>query len=173
MIPSRWRFDTRARQWLLLITLAAAFYDVGTIWMVHLGYWLWPRVAPADFGRYHGAWAIGILPVIFPQAAVAFVGSVAMLRWRPPHVPVWAVRCGVVLQLVAWGLTAVLWGPIQANLHFATLPDGSLNPQFVLLFDTHWLRVALHTAFGVLLFWMVSRSFVVERPATRSAPAAT
>jgi hypothetical protein len=159
----------RSRQWLLLLTLAAAFYDVGTIWMVQLGYWLWPHVAPADFGHYHGAWAVGILPVIFPAAGVAFAGSIAMLRWRPLGVPAWAVWLGATLQVVAWGLTAVLWGPIQANLHFATLPDGSLNPQFVLLFDTHWLRVALHTAYGALLFWMAAQSFLAERPPATSA----
>src|ERR1700730_1646748 len=121
MKSPRWRSDMRSRQWLLLLTLAAAFYDVGTIWMVQLGYWLWPHVAPADFGHYHGSWAVGILPVIFPAAGVAFAGSIAMLRWRPLGVPAWAVWLGATLQVVAWGLTAVLWGPIQANLHFATL----------------------------------------------------
>jgi hypothetical protein len=164
-MQARQRFSARSRQWLLLVTLAAACYDVGTVWMVQLGYWLWPIVAPADFQRhYHGAWALGILPVIFPVAGVALAGSFAMLRWRPAEVPPWAVRAGAALQAVAWGLTAVWWAPIQANLHYATLPDGGVNPDFTLLFNSHWLRVGLHTAYGVLLLWMAARTFLAAAP---------
>jgi hypothetical protein len=38
-------------------------------------------------------------------------------------------------------------------------PSGTPTPLFRLLLSTHWLRVALFTAYGLLMFRMVSVSF--------------
>ena len=73
-------------QWILIASFAASFYNVGTIWMTQFGWRLWTYVAPSDFERYHLAWWAMIKPVIFPVAAIAFFGSIAMLWWRPAGV---------------------------------------------------------------------------------------
>lgn len=142
-------------QWVLILTFAASFYDVGTIWMTQFGWRLWPYVAPAEFGAYHGAWWSMIKPVIFPVAAIAFFGSIAMIWWRPEGVhaiPVW-VNCG--LQVATYALTAAFWGRWQAQTQYARLPDGSLDPMYVRVMSTHWIRAALVTVNGLLVFWMM------------------
>jgi hypothetical protein len=160
----------RARSWLVLATFGAAMYDVGTIWMVHIGYLLWPDVGPQQFGRYHGHWWVSIIPVIFPVYAVAFLGSLAMLRWRPPHVPGWALWLGASIQVVAAVLTAFVWAPMQNNLGWARLPDGTISSNYTTLYDSHWVRVALHTGYGVLMVWTAARALAGSQV---PAPAAT
>jgi hypothetical protein len=56
-------------------------------------------------------------------------------------------------------LTAVWWGPLMARLVEVVDPDGAPTPLFRLLLWTHWLRVALFTSYGLLMFWMVRVSF--------------
>jgi hypothetical protein len=68
-------------QWVLMTTFAATFYGVGNIWMTQFGWRLWTYVAPDDFGAYHNAWWAMIKPVIFPVAAVAFFGAIALIWW--------------------------------------------------------------------------------------------
>jgi hypothetical protein len=140
---------------LLFVTLAASFYNVGTIWMVQVAYELWAKVGPAEFPAYHRTWWHTIQPVIFPVAAVAFLGFLAMLRWTPDGIPQWELWLGVALQLLVYGLTAVWWAPWQARLQNALLPNGTLDPMYRKLLRSHWFRVALLTASGLLAFAMV------------------
>jgi len=142
-------------QWMLLLTLAASSYDVGTIWMVQIGYRLWPYVAPNDFDAYHGAWWLKIIPVVFPVAALALFGSMAMIWWRPSGVMPTPLWLNVILQLATPALTLALWGRWQAQTHFARLVDGTLDPTYARIMGTHWIRVALITANGLLALWMM------------------
>jgi hypothetical protein len=168
-----WEIDVSAGRWVLLITLAASFYSVGTIWETQMSYGLWAVVGPADFAAYHDAWwsLTGIQLVVFPMAAVAAASSIAMLRWRPPNVPFRAVWLGIALQVAWMVLTAVWWAPLQARVVEARLPDGSLAPDYLLLLGTHWLRVALITFYGIVAFWMAMRSFLPSPANTASAGA--
>lgn len=157
-----------AGEWILLLTLIVSFYNVGVIWMVQVSYRLWAFVGSADFEPYHAAWwsgLSGIQPIVFPGAGLATLGALAMLGWRPATIPSWMVWCGIAIQAIIWSLTALLWAPWQARLHTEQvhLVDGSLNPVYVWLVTTHWLRVALITAYGVLVLWMT-----VVQHATRS-----
>jgi hypothetical protein len=142
-------------QWILLLTLAASSYDVGTIWMVQIGYRLWPYVAPADFDTYHLNWWLKIIPVIFPVAGLALAGSLGLIWWRPEGVDAASVWTNVALQLVTGALTGAFWARWQAQTHFAKLADGSLDPMYARIMNTHWLRVALITAQGVVALWMM------------------
>lgn len=150
-------------QWMLLLAVAASSYSVGTIWMVQTGYRLWPLVGPAEFGVYHRTWWLRLIPVVFPVAGVALLASVALLWWRPPGVSAAAVWCSVGLQLLSYLLTAFLWAPWQARTSHARLPDGSLDPTYALIMDTHWIRVALLTASGLVSLWMLAQ-FMASRP---------
>jgi hypothetical protein len=145
---------TRA-QWVLITTFAATFYGVGNIWMTQFGWRLWTYVAPDDFGAYHNAWWAMIKPVIFPVAAIAFFGAIALIWWRPAGVTATPVWLNVGLQVLIYVLTAALWGRWQAQTHFARLPGGGLDPLYVRSMSTHWIRATMITLSGLTVFWMV------------------
>lgn len=145
---------TRA-QWVLLTTLAASFYGVGNIWMTQFGWRLWPYVAPADFGQYHNAWWSMIKPVIFPVAGVAFAGAFALIWWRPAGVAPISVWLNAGIQVLIYALTVIFWGRWQAQIHFARMPDGELDPMYLRSMSTHWIRAALITLSGFLVFSMM------------------
>jgi hypothetical protein len=63
-------------------------------------------------------------------------------------------------------LTAIWWAPLMARLSQAVDVSGAWTPEFRLLLATHWLRVALVTAYGVLIFWMAWTSFAPEEGET-------
>ena len=142
-------------QWILIASFAASFYNVGTIWMTQFGWRLWPYVAPSDFEKYHPAWWAMIKPVIFPVAAVAFFGSIAMLWLRPAGVSATAVWVNFALQTATYAATAAFWARWQAKTHFAAMPDGSLDPMYALAMNTHWIRAAIITLNALVIFWMV------------------
>lgn len=142
-------------QWILLTTFSASFYSVGNIWMTQFGWWLWPYVAPADFGAYHNAWWAMIKPVICPVAAIAVLGSFALIWWRPEGVTAAPVWLNIVFHVATYASTAVLWGRWQAQIQFAKLPDGTLDSTYVRAMNTHWIRSALITLNGLVVFWMV------------------
>ena len=142
-------------QWILIAWFAASFYNVGTIWMTQFGWRLWTYVAPSDFERYHLAWWAMIKPVIFPVAAIAFFGSIAMLWWRPAGVSAAALWVNFALQISTYATTAAFWGRWQAQTHFALMPDGSIDPMYTLAMHTHWIRGAIITVNGLVVFWMM------------------
>jgi hypothetical protein len=170
---------------LLLLNFAIAFYNVGTIWLVQVTcYPLWTVVGRGEFTAYHEAWWHSIWGVILGPASLGLLGSLAMLRWQPPRVPLRAVWLGVALTVAVLLLTAVWWGPLMARLTEAVDPYGSWTPEFRLLLSTHWLRVALVTAYGLLVFWMTRASLApgegealtspgVVRPAVVPTPLAS
>jgi hypothetical protein len=146
-----------------LIGLATSCYNVGTIWMTQLGWRLWTHVGRAEFEDYHRAWWFGwrgIQPIVFPSGIVATLGSLAQLRWRSPRVPTWMVWLNLTLMMQSWLLTATFWGRWQAQLKQVRQEDGSLDPLYHRLLTTHWLRVALFTACGILQLWMSVKSFL-------------
>lgn len=142
-------------QWILMSSFAASFYNVGTIWMTQFGWRLWPYVAPDDFSAYHAAWWSMIKPVIFPVAAVALLGAILMVWWRPEGVTATPVWLNLGLQVATYALTIAYWGRWQGQTHYAKLPNGSLDPMYVLNMSTHWIRGAMITLNGFLVFWMV------------------
>ena len=144
-------------QWLLLATCALSLYGVGNIWPVQLSsYRLWRYVGPREFHAYHLAWWHSIWGVILAPAVLVFFGSLLMLWWRVPGVPRWAAWAGFALQVALVLGTALWWGPLMARLE---QPNGELAAErFHLLMRTHWLRVAIVTAYGTLTLWMVARS---------------
>jgi len=71
-------------------------------------------------------------------------------------VPEWAPWLGAGLQAALLLGTAAWWGPLMVRLE---MPDGGLSiDRYKLLMRTHWLRVAIVSAYGVLVLWMLARS---------------
>jgi hypothetical protein len=81
-----------------------------------------------------------------------------------------AVWLGIALHVTTYFLTAIWWAPMMARLVEVVDPSGTPTRRFSLLLATHWLRVALVTAYGLLMFWMVRVSFGLgeREPATGS-----
>lgn len=140
--------------WLLLGVFALSVYGTGQVWLVQLSsYPLWRYVGDAQFPAYHRAWWHSIWGVVLVPSIMTFAGAVLMLWWRTPVSPAWSTWLGLGLQLALAIGTALWWAPLMARLEG---PTGSPDPdRFMLLLNTHWLRVGLVTAYSVLLAWMM------------------
>lgn len=146
-------------QWLLIVTVFLSVYGVGQIWLVQISsYHLWAFVGPHDVAAYHQEWWRSIWFVVIAPAAMVFLASALMLRMRPEGVPTSAVRCGFALESLLLVGTAAYWGPLMARL--ANPESGLIYPLYHQLILTHWIRVALVTAYRLLAFWMLIKSMM-------------
>jgi hypothetical protein len=145
------------------VTLVAAWFGAGQVWMTQVSWKLWSFVGSADFPAYHRAWWRGIQPVVFPVAGITLIGSIILLWARPAGVPAWMAWAGVVLQAALWLPTAIWWGPGNARLHEVLRADGSLDPLYVRLLVSNWARVAVVNASALLLSWMSAVSIFAAR----------
>jgi hypothetical protein len=143
--------------WLLFGTCALSLFGVGQVWLVQLSsYPLWSYVGPQEFKIYHLIWWHSIWGPILGPATLVFIGALLMLRWPPAGIPTWLVWLGLALQLALILGSALWWGPLMARIE---APDGGLLPhRYQLLMTTHWLRVAIVTAYGSVACWMLARS---------------
>jgi len=141
-------------QWLLLVSLALSFTMVGEIWMTQVScYPLWAYVGPAEYHAYHVAWWHSIWGVVFVPGGLTTLCAFALLRLRPLGVPAWMPWLGIALQALTYGLTALWWGRLMAELESVSGPV--YGPMYHHLLVTHWGRVALVTAYGMLQLWIV------------------
>ena len=147
---------TRNR-WLLLGTSALGLYAIGNVWLVQLVcYRLWSHVGRSEAFGYHTAWWHSIWGVLFVPAALVFLGALALLWVRPSGVNGRLVWLSLTLQLIIYASTAVWWAPLMARL--VTQDSGMSLRDYHLLMSTHWIRLALITAYGVASFYMLIKS---------------
>ena len=157
----RWRY-------LVLINLAVAFYNVAVIWLMQLDIFpTWRFIPTSEFGRVQGQHFWRLFLVVFPKAGLAIVLAFLLYRLRPPGLPSQALKLGVVIQISLWLLTALLWGRWQGQIALpGSEPVPVLGPANYALYQkmlsTHWVRVALITAYGALSFWLAVRTFIRE-----------
>jgi hypothetical protein len=79
-----------------------------------------------------------------------------MLAWSPAGVPSWTLWTGFALQVALVSGTVLWWAPLMANL---LAEDGGLPAErYRLLLSTHWLRVAIVSAYALLSLYMVEAS---------------
>jgi hypothetical protein len=144
-------------EWLLVAACALSFYGVGQVWLVQLSsYPLWTYVGEREFHAYHRAWWRSIWGVILAPSALLALGSALMVWLRAPGVPAWAAWSGLALQAALLLGTAIWWGPLMAHLE---APDGGLlRERYRLMMASHWLRVAIVTAYALLVLWMLAQS---------------
>jgi hypothetical protein len=139
----------------LVLNLALAFYNVGTIWAHEVDIFRsWKLVAPEDFHRIQAVhWRMLPYWVLLP-VALALVGSIGLVWYRPINSPVWASWCALGCQMASHALTAALWGRWQAKL--SRDPLGPASPYLAKILSTHWIRTLLINAYGfVLLVWAI------------------
>ncbi len=153
---SRERFGQK----LLLINLATSCYCVGAAWLAQLNWDLWRYVGNTEFTNYHIAWWHGIWWSIFPVAGFSLIGIFLQLKWKPEHVPAWALWLAVIFQTIIYSGTVLWWGPGQAHLNLIHMADHTINPNYLILANTNWIRACLLTLSGALQFWIALKSFL-------------
>ncbi len=139
----------------LLLNLALAFYNVGTIWANEVDIFRsWKLVGPEKFHevqRVH--WHKLPYWVLIPFG-LAFGGSVALIWYHPAGSPGWGIWGVFLCQVLAVALTGILWGPWQAAL--SRDPLGPESPYLEKILRTHWLRTLLiNLCAAILLAWTI------------------
>ena len=153
---------------MLIVTVFLAVAGVGQVWLVQLSsYHLWAFVGPRDIAAYHEEWWRSIWFVVIAPAGLVFLASALMLRMRPEGVPTTSIRLGFALEALLLLGTAAYWGPLMARL--ASPETGLILPLYHELMLTHWIRVALVTAYGLLAFWMLMKSMMATRELPQAA----
>jgi hypothetical protein len=144
-----------SRETFLLLNLALAFYNVGTIWAHEVDIFrTWKLVEPEAFPRIQATHWRKLPYWVFVPVGVGFLGCIGLIWYRPASSPGWAVWGGLGCQLASHTLTAVMWGPWQAKL--SQDPLGPESPYLARILATHWIRTLLINAYGViLLIWAV------------------
>jgi hypothetical protein len=139
----------------LIINMALAFYNVGTIWAHEVDIFRsWKLVEPESFLRIQTNHWRKLLYWVFIPVGAGFVGSMILVWYRPPGSPSWAVWGVLGSQLGAHALTALFWGPWQARLSKDEM--GPNSPYLAKILRTHWIRTLLITlnAF-IFLAWVL------------------
>jgi hypothetical protein len=148
---------------LLLGTSALGLYAVGNVWLVQLVcYRLWAHVGQTEAYGYHIAWWHSIWVVLFVPAGLLFLGALVLPWVHPPGVVDRFLWLGFVLQVITAAGTAVWWAPLMARL---VSPDlGIMSARdYDLLMSTHWIRVALITAYGLLYYCLLIKSTPLDQ----------
>ena len=135
----------------LLLNLALAFYDVGTIWAHEIDIFrTWRLVGRENFHviqRTH--WRKLPFWILLP-VGLALAGNSVLLWYRPARVLAGPVGAAFACQFTSLLLTAVLWGPWQAKLSHDE--RGSDSPYLARILSTHWIRTALINVAALFLF---------------------
>ena len=138
----------------LLLNLALAFYNVGTIWAHEVDIFrTWKLIT--DSKIFHTVQEIHWkkLPYwVFIPLGIAFLGSIALFWYHPDQIPGWEIAVAFGAQLVSHILTAIFWGPWQAKLSKDT--QGSSGIYLEKILRTHWIRTALINIYGLMLLYM-------------------
>lgn len=142
----------------LAVTVAIAAANVGQILLTHVNYQSWSQIGTAEMRAVHDNWSSAVDVIIMPLAIASVVCTLAVVLVRHPRVPWWSIGLGVVLQAATFATSFTMWARWQHEIGqsgYVRLPDGSLSEAYERIMDTHWLRIALMTAFGVLVLAML------------------
>jgi hypothetical protein len=138
----------------LLLNLALAFYNVGTIWAMEVDIFRSWKLVGADFHKVQEVHWKKLPYWIFTPVGLALIGSVVLIWYHPVGSPSWAIWCVLLFQVISLTLTAIFWGQWQARL--SKDPLGSQSPYLAKILKTHWIRTFLITAYAfILLIWIM------------------
>lgn len=142
-----------SKETFLLLNLALAFYNVGTIWAHETD--IFRSWKPLDPETFHTIQSIHWrkLPFwIFIPLGMGLAGSIALIWFHPDPIPVSEPWIALALQITSHFLTAIFWGPWQARL--SRDPSGGASPYLDKILKTHWIRTMLINAYGFMLLLM-------------------
>ena len=145
----------------LVLNLALAFYNVGTIWAHEVDIFrTWRLVDRGSFHRIQAAHWRRLPYWVFGPVALEFVGSTVLIWFHPVASPGWGIWGNLGFQLASLVLTAAFWGRWQAALSKDEAGPHSRYLDHILA--THWLRTLLINASGLILLLWTLRSVVVR-----------
>ena len=139
----------------LLINLALAFYNIGSIWAHEVDIFRsWQLLDPDTFHRVQSLHWRKLPYWVFAPAGLTLFGSVVLIWYHPARSPSWGIWGNVACQIAAHILTAAFWGPWQASL--SRDPRGPAGPYLMKILSTHWIRTLLVNAYGLILIaWAI------------------
>lgn len=139
----------------LLLNLALAFYNVGTIWAHEVDIFRsWRLVDASAFPTLQAVHWRKLPYWVFAPVALSLAGAVALLWYRPAPSPPWLAWAALGAQLASHLLTAAMWGRWQARL--SRDPRGGASPWLARILSTHWIRTLLINLYGfLLLVWAI------------------
>ena len=141
----------------LILNLALAFYNVGTIWAMEVDIFRSWTLVGSDFRTVQTVHWRKLPYWIFMPVSLALLGSVALFWYHPAGSPAWALWGVLLCQVASLSLTAFFWGPWQAKL--SKDPLGSHSPYLARILATHWLRTLLINAYAfILLIWVLRQA---------------
>ena len=141
----------------LLLNLALAFYNVGTIWAHEVDIFrTWRYLDPKTFKVVQGVHWHKLSYWVFVPVGLALVGSIVLFWYHPVNMPVWQIWVAFLLQFLSHLLTAVFWGQWQAKL--STDDRGGASPYLSKILKTHWIRTALITGYGFMMLFITVQS---------------
>ena len=137
----------------LLLNLALAFYNVGTIWAHEIDLFrTWKLIGVAEFHAVQQTHFRKLPYWVFAPVGLAISGGVALLFYQPAGSPKWCAWAALGFQVLSGVLTGAMWGQWQAQL--AKDPLGPASPYLGKILHTHWIRTLLINAYAaVLLLW--------------------
>ena len=139
----------------LIINLAVAFYNVGTIWAMEVDIFRsWQFVGTGDFHKIQEVHWKKLPYWIFTPVGLGLIGSIILFWYHPAGSPEWAMLSTFGFQALSLLLTAIFWGQWQAKLSRDSL--GPKSPYLKKILRTHWVRTLLINAYAlVLLMWVL------------------
>ena len=138
----------------LLLNLALAFYNVGTIWAMEVDIFRSWKYIGTDFHKVQEMHWKKLPYWIFTPVGLAFIGSVALFWYHPVGSPTWAIWGVFLAQAMSLVLTIFFWGQWQAKLSKDTL--GSQSSYLSKILKTHWVRTLLINIYAfILLIWVL------------------
>jgi hypothetical protein len=117
-------------------------------------YPVWPLVGEHEWRAYHDAHKRRLPGVVFVPHCLGIVGSALLVGWPPDRVAVWLVWLALVIPVTMVAETSAYWAPLQIRLP-ARLDRLLLRR----LLATHWIRVALISAHGAVMWWIAAMAF--------------
>jgi hypothetical protein len=138
----------------LVLNLALAFYNVGTIWAHEIDIFRsWKLLSdPQIFHTVQSVHWKKLPYWVFIPVALSFIGSIALFRYHPNEIRNWEIWMAFTFQLLSHLLTAITWGQWQAKL--SKDKEGNASPWLAKILKTHWIRTLLISAYALALFYM-------------------
>ncbi len=126
----------------LILNLALAFYNVGTIWAHEIDIFrTWKFLDVKTFHIVRGAHWKKLPYWVFIPVGVAFIGSIILFWYHPDKISTSQIWIAFALQFLSHLLTGIFWGPWQAKL--SKDESGGTSPYLNKILKTHWIRTAL------------------------------